>query len=603
VDLLDIILTGIIDLKYLDVSNSPQLISLYCWDTTIEELDLSRNYNLIDLIIGTNLKYLNIKNNSQESLACLADLDALTFICADEEDLEDIDMLLEGCTVNEVTVSTNCISPFDQPSTLFVKSYLDTINNNLCEETDLILRIPLKFQSTSNSNPFWECVQFYSNIGAYKLPAEEFNCTPLLGELEECFIIEPNNVLLDFTDTTSITQDFCITGIGESTNVGVGLISLDDDVRPGFNVQYKLKFYNHGSMSSDGLIRMSYNSELMDLVSSIPMMIEDGDNLIFEYENLLPFEERNIILEFNLNTPTDDPALNDGDFLEYTVFIFPENADLKRTDNFSYLSQEVINSFDPNDKTCMQGKFLMDTLVGSYLTYKIRFENIGTASAVNVLIEDKIDTTVFDTESMVIEDASHDLLAYVREDRINFNFLDIFLPFEDEFNDGYVVFKIKTKNNMQVGDVIRNQASIVFDFNEAIITNIAETTIVTDADQDGYHNLEDCDDADANVNPDAEEIAGNDIDEDCDGEILSSVDNLYRLSFSLFPNPAEDILNINQHNLANFQVRVIDLNGKVLVQGNNLTKIDVSTFEDGIYLMENMDLESGVRGSQRFMVY
>jgi hypothetical protein len=39
---------------------------------------------------------------------------------------------------------------------------------------------------------------------------------------------------------------------------------------------------------------------------------------------------------------------------------------------------------------------------------------------------------------------------------------------------------------------------------------------VVDADQDGYDELEDCDDEDAAVNPGATEVAGNGVDDDCD---------------------------------------------------------------------------------------
>lgn len=39
-----------------------------------------------------------------------------------------------------------------------------------------------------------------------------------------------------------------------------------------------------------------------------------------------------------------------------------------------------------------------------------------------------------------------------------------------------------------------------------------------DQDGDGYPALDDCDDVDADVFPDAEEVAGDGVDSNCDGE-------------------------------------------------------------------------------------
>ncbi|HET6225609.1 MAG TPA: T9SS type A sorting domain-containing protein, partial [Bacteroidia bacterium] len=73
-------------------------------------------------------------------------------------------------------------------------------------------------------------------------------------------------------------------------------------------------------------------------------------------------------------------------------------------------------------------------------------------------------------------------------------------------------------------------------------------------------------------------------------------------TFNCFPNPANDLLKLDLHDLKNIQsIRVINMQGQLVYSGpaNALTnEIDISTFSPGVYLIQ-VKSESGI-STQKF---
>lgn len=593
-------------LKEINLSDSEALIDVILLETSIDFLNLSNNPGIDILIVDRGIQFIDIKNNTLLTaidLQCTAN-DRLEAICIDEEILPIIELTLETCgTLPEVEVLFECFPLHQFTQSLQLIQFLDTLSNGDCTAmVDSPFNMLLEIHSMTNDTAVYNGYRVDQSSGYYALPKDQLRITPILGPLNSNYSITQTEFELDFSNNEDLTEEICFTATNANTDVAIDLFPIDD-ARPGFEANYILRYRNIGATTSNGRITVNYPDETVTFISASEEVEEDQGMLNFQYDNLKPFEERDIFLTFILNTPTDINPLDQGDFLNFNAFIFPDVFDILRDDNFTILSQEVINSFDPNDKTCFQGATLMDTLVGRSLDYRIRFENIGTASAVHVFIDDEIDTTYFDINSLRVTEASHDLQTTIDGNLVQFSFRDIYLPYEDAFNDGYVIYKIKTKDDLQIGDTIKNQASIVFDFNAPIITNVAETIIVTDADGDGFHNLEDCDDASANINPDAEEIPGNDIDEDCDGEILTSTHEVQALHFMLYPNPAQDVIHIQKFTTATLQIKIFNLTGEMILKTGNVSSLDLSTLVEGMYLMEIEEEATGNKGSRRFVVY
>jgi uncharacterized repeat protein (TIGR01451 family) len=217
--------------------------------------------------------------------------------------------------------------------------------------------------------------------------------------------------------------------------------------------------------------------------SSLPRIhldnISDGQ-LVFNFSDLQLFETREIIIKFRTNSPTDSPPVNVGDVLtlNVTAILNDEIRDDWFKDNFLEIDQTVIGSFDPNDKTCLEGDVISPALVGDFVNYLIRFENTGTANAENVVVTDFIDINTFEIASLEMVSTSHSCKTLISEgNKVQFVFDNINLPFTEPDKHGYVAFKIKLKENLNIGDSLKNNADIFFDYNLPIKTNTAASNI------------------------------------------------------------------------------------------------------------------------------
>jgi uncharacterized repeat protein (TIGR01451 family) len=179
-----------------------------------------------------------------------------------------------------------------------------------------------------------------------------------------------------------------------------------------------------------------------------------------------------------VNTTWETPPVHIGDHLILTATITPIVNDEYAMDNISELIQTVVGSYDPNDKTCTEGTSVGTNMINQYVHYIIRFENTGTYAAQNIVLKDMIDTTKFDINTLIPIKGSHSFETRISDNqKVEFIFDNINLPFEDGNNDGFIAFKIKIKPTLAIGDTFSNSAAIYFDYNEPIITNNYVTTI------------------------------------------------------------------------------------------------------------------------------
>jgi uncharacterized repeat protein (TIGR01451 family) len=341
--------------------------------------------------------------------------------------------------------------------------------------------------------------------------------------------------------------NFPITSTQNYTDVEVRCVSVSAP-RPGFTYQTKIVYNNLGSQTvatgtiqfvKDNLVTITNNSQTGTTPTS--------EGFSYTFTNLLPFETREMTI--TLQVPTI-PTVSLGDLLTNSATIEPILNDIIVSNNTSSVSDIIIGSYDPNDKMESHGdKILFASFSqNDYLYYTIRFENTGTASAINVRINDILDSKLNKSTLEVIS-SSHAYRMDRLSNTVNWYFDAILLPVSvanTNIGKGYVTFKIKPMPGYTVGDIIPNTASIFFDFNQAIITNTFNTEFVA----------------------------------------TLSVNNFDNTNISIFPNPTQNILNIQSEETIK-EVSVYDMLGKKIkvIQLSNTT-LNVSNLAKGMYLIK-----------------
>lgn len=142
-------------------------------------------------------------------------------------------------------------------------------------------------------------------------------------------------------------------------------------------------------------------------------------------------------------------------------------------------------AFDPNDKLVTPVGYGAAGAVDidlPWLDYTVRFQNTGNDTAFSVTVLDTLDMDL-DPLTMEVVAASHALTQIqVDTNRVAlFRFDRILLPdsgLNEAASHGFVRFRIKPMAGSPHGTVITNGAGIVFDRNEAVITNTVTNTLV-----------------------------------------------------------------------------------------------------------------------------
>jgi hypothetical protein len=541
------------NLTSLDFSTSVNLITVDCSFNNLITLDLSNCIALTDLACRANtggpyIKSLFVKNGQNENVG--VDGNYLRYVCADESQIPTLLNYFFVYYQNYVNINDYCsFTPGGAYNTINCTSKLD-INSNGCDVGDIIY--PNMKYNIANGTVTGNIIS--DNFGNYfiNVGIGSHVVTPVL-ENPTYFNISPTTTTVTFPTTENpVNRNFCVTANGIHSDIDITVLPVNV-ARPGFDIRYKIIYKNKGNQSQSGFVNVVFNDAVLDFVATTPIYTSFAANsLSWSFTDLLPFETREILVTLNANSPLETPSLNNGDILQLNATIASTTIDETPNDNVFVLNQTVVNSFDPNDKTCLEGKIITPSQVGKEVHYMIRFENNGTANAQNIVVKDMIDTAKFDVNSLIPIKGSHSFVTRITNtNKVEFIFENINLPFDDANNDGYVAFKIKTKPTLVLGNTFSNTASIYFDYNFPIVTNPAVTSV-------------------ANV--------------------LSNQDFEFESYFTLSPNPAKEILTIDSNqDIAISSISIYNVLGQlvqVMPNAKDIKTIDVSSLKSGNYFVK-----------------
>jgi Leucine-rich repeat (LRR) protein len=546
---LDLLNCGSTQITTLDVTPVPNLTSLSCSSSLLTTLDVSSLHVLTTLYCKTsnNLTAIIMKNGSIETTLDFSGNPALQYICADDNQLATVQTKI--ATYGYTNCQANSYCSFVPGGTLYniTGNVRYDLDNNGCGVTDV--NVPLKINMASGSVTG---TVFTTASGSYSSPVNAglHAMTPAL-EMPAYFTVSPTSASVNFPTTASpATRNFCIARNGNHNDLEVALIPINL-ARPGFDATYKIIYKNKGTAAQSGSVNLAFSDAVSDLISATPSVSnQSANNLSWSFANLQPFETRSVTVTLNLNSPTETPSLHGGDVLDYSATVASSLSEETAMDNVSQLHQSVVNAFDPNDKTCLEGNTISPDMVGNYVHYVIRFENTGTANAENIVVKDMIDITKFDIASLIPLTGSHSFTTRISANKVEFIFENINLPFDDANNDGYVAFKIKTKPTLVIGDTFSNTANIYFDYNFPILTNTATTAI----------------------------------------QLLGTPDFEFSTYFTLYPNPANNVLNIQSKDSIQLKsAQIYNMLGQLVLAVTNLenaSSIDVADLTAGNYFIK-----------------
>lgn len=395
-----------------------------------------------------------------------------------------------------------------------------------------------------------------------------------------------------------ICEDSCFVQIvNNSMDLGVQLIG--QSFVPNLYSYLFVDAYNVGCPTQSGTVTVTLDPVLDFISSSPPPTTINGNVLTYNISGLYmngPHDVTHMLVK-------TDPLAPLGYPVQITATIDPTIGDVQLYNNTYVLNDNVLASYDPNDKKVYPlGECSVGYVPNSEkMTYTVRFQNTGSYYATDVYVRDTLDANL-NPATLKVAAASHPYyLNWLSPTVVDFTFDSIMLPpqsWDEMESNGYVVFEIDQDQPLAHGTPFTNKVDIYFDFNAPITTNTVLNT-VTDG---SHHVIGDT----AFLTVQDEYIWGADTlnssgvyqqifstVEGCDSTAWlsltiddSGIEHLVFDHFRVYPNPTNGLLYVSGNQSA--EMRLLDPTGAVVLikSIDKEAVIDLQHLAPGVYLLE-----------------
>ncbi|MBS1612353.1 MAG: T9SS type A sorting domain-containing protein [Bacteroidetes bacterium] len=380
------------------------------------------------------------------------------------------------------------------------------------------------------------------------------------------------SIVVRDSNLCSRSASVLISGPSQTSMYDLDVNVIGSTFRPGFVSTIWLDAHNHTCAQTNAQLIVELDSAFSYISSTIAPSSIVGNTITWDIDTVVYGNQHfapKLTVSVNQTTVL-------GSDICVKAMMLPMQNDVDTVNNIKNYCFTVIGSYDPNDKQVYPAGACEPnyTQKDGKLVYTVRFQNTGTASAINVFIVDTIRTGL-DISTASVLSTSHDLTRteIIDSNSLKFVFDNINLPdsnSNEPLSHGYVVFEVSPTINLPEQSIIQNSASIYFDYNEPIKTNTTMNTMVS-------------------------------VVQNCITVGLINVE--YNLNLQAYPNPTlSDFFIEDVWPDTNLEFEILDYSGRIVSRtkktptANNLYHVDLINLESGAYVVKVITAHGELRG-------